>query len=100
MAAVRQIAGERDAAQEKVKERDAWVEQIAEAVTEQRAALAGLSQERDAARDAAEQARGLIDELTRQLRVIMPSSPLHAHAALSEVGVNGATLNDRNGFPG
>ncbi|WP_344838969.1 hypothetical protein [Actinocorallia longicatena] len=100
MAAVRQIAGERDAALEKVKERDAWVDQLAEAVTEQRAQLGALSHERDAARDAAEQARNLIDELTRQLRVIMPSSPLHNHAALSEAGMNGVTLNDRNGFPG
>ncbi|MFC7733259.1 hypothetical protein [Actinomadura keratinilytica] len=71
---MRQIAAERDAVAEKLGEREQWVDQLAQAVTEQRAAIAELSQERDSARNAADQARSLIDELTRQLRTIMPTA--------------------------
>ncbi|OLT22719.1 hypothetical protein BJF79_14865 [Actinomadura sp. CNU-125] len=74
MAGMRQMAAERDAVAEKLAERDQWVDQLAQAVTEQRAAIAELSQERDAAKNAADQARSLIDELTRQLRTIMPTA--------------------------
>jgi len=73
MSGMRQAVVERDAITEKLKERDQWVDQLAKAVTEQRAAISELSQERDAARQAADQARSLIDELTRQLRTIMPT---------------------------
>ncbi len=54
---MRQMAAERDAVAEKLAERDQWVDQLAQAVTEQRAQIAELSQERDAARQAADQAR-------------------------------------------
>jgi mannitol-1-phosphate/altronate dehydrogenase len=86
MAAMRQMAGERDAVTETLKERDQWVDQLAAAVTEQRESLAVMIAERDAARSSAEQARKLIDELTGQLRTIMPD-------ALA------GSRDPRNGFP-
>jgi hypothetical protein len=98
MAAMRQMAAERDTAVETLRERDQWVDQLAAAVTEQRDTLASLSAERDAARTAADQARNLIDELTRQLRTIMPGAqPLADVAQLSALG---GSRDPHNGFSG
>jgi chromosome segregation ATPase len=97
MAAMRQMAAERDAAVETLRERDQWVDQLAAAVTEQRDTLASLSAERDAARTAADQARNLIDELTRQLRTIMPGAQPLADAQLSALG---GSRDPHNGFSG
>ena len=70
LAQARQASSESDSLNPKLKEREEWVDQLAEAVTQQRDALAAMSAERDQARTSADQARKLIDELTGQLRTM------------------------------
>jgi chromosome segregation ATPase len=79
VAAMRRLTEERDALAAKLNEREQWVDQLAEAVTQQRDQLGMLSKERDQARAASDQARSLIDELTQQLRVIMPSAGINGN---------------------
>lgn len=74
LAQARQVGAERDSISEKLKEREQWVDQLAEAVTQQRDALSALSAERDQARTSADQARKLIDDLTGQLRTMSPGA--------------------------
>jgi chromosome segregation ATPase len=80
LAQARQASSERDAITQKLKEREEWVDQLAEAVTQQRDALAAMSAERDQARSSADQARKIIDELTGQMRSVSPGAASGSYA--------------------